>query len=130
MNKILLWVIHAKVFNYTACFHWKKKKSFWPKKLSHWRNWNSTTDSEKLENIFESNWLDIESQIWHKVTQLFRSKWLNFFFQCSIFLHSSSISIRIGSCIYKPGSLFQINVIFSRLKIEKCLLPRKGIKIE
>ena len=75
----------------------EKMKSFQPKKLSHWRtkiqpwipsNWR----------IFESNWLDIESQFdWNilqllgipgwilvpPVTQLFGSKWFNFFSQWS-----------------------------------------------
>ena len=30
----------------------EKRESFWPKKLSHWRNWNSTRDFEWLEDIW------------------------------------------------------------------------------
>ena len=79
--------------------HCKKKQSHFDTAL---RNYNSTRDS-KYWRIFESNWLDIESQfeltlniesLWFKyspitrnlgqilvlpVTQLFRSKWLHFF---------------------------------------------------
>ena len=67
---------------------------------SNWLDIESQIDSilrVKLTRYWESNWLDIDSQIVSNifqllgipdrilvppVTQLFRSKWLNFFFQC------------------------------------------------
>ena len=72
---------------------WKKRESFWPEKLSHWQNYNSTRDSDLSENIWikltrywESN-CQFDSNILQllgipglilvlPLTQLFRSKWL------------------------------------------------------
>ena len=66
----------------------EKRESFWPKNLSHWWNWNSTRYSEQLENI-ESISLQLHG-IPGRIpipsgTQVFRSKWLHFFFLWSIF---------------------------------------------
>ena len=54
--------------------------------MSHWRNKNST--SEQLENIWvkltrywESNWQFDSRILLPPLTQVFRSKWLIFFFQ-------------------------------------------------
>ena len=77
----------------------------WTKKRSHFDLKSWVTGGTKIQpgipsnwRIFESNWLDIECQIDSNivqllgilgrilvppVTQLFRSKWLRFFFQCT-----------------------------------------------
>ena len=79
----------------------EKLKTFWHKKLSHWRSKNLTRDSEKLDNIWvkstrywESN-CQFDSNV-HQVlgipgrisvpplTRLFRSKCVHFFSQRSL----------------------------------------------
>ena len=87
--------------------HWKKKWSHFD--LKSWVTGGTKiwTGIPSYWRIFESNWLDTESQFdfnitsqfdsnilqllgipgWNlvpPVTQLFRSKWLHFFFECSI----------------------------------------------
>ena len=70
-------------------FHWKEKWSFLELKSWVTSGTNIRHGIPSNWRIFELNWLDIESQFANwilvpPVTQLFMSKWLHFFYQCSI----------------------------------------------
>ena len=133
MLKLLLYLIGpliecSSMESFSASVLWQHVKkslkgmeSFWPK--------NCVTGGTKIRpkiqsywRIFESNWLEIESQfnsnilqllgipgriLVPKVTQLFRSKWLYFFLQWSFRAKSK----RIGKCLYFNCLYSQSNIL-------------------
>ena len=58
------------VLGYCICSLKEKMESFWPKKLSHFSELKFGPKIPSNWRIFESNWLDIESQFYPNILQL------------------------------------------------------------
>ena len=83
-------------------------ESFWPKKLSHWRTRTRTRIQSNCW-IFESNWLDIESQIdlilRVKLTRYWESNWLDIENKIvNLTLNIESIWLKYSAITLNPGS--------------------------
>ena len=123
-----------------ACIiHWKKKRSHFDLK-----NW--VTGGKKIRlvipsnwRIFESNWLDIKSEIvlnilqllwipgWilvPPVTLLFRAKWLHFSFSVDLFQQFYCLLFRVNLCVsiyWSSFSTVSLVKFFLALKLTNCL---------